>query len=271
MSIDLGAFKDGQRNMWTMGDYPSLAQTIQDAADTLVARAGIGEGTSVLDVATGSGNVAVAAAATGARVTGLDLTPKLLDVARQRATAGGLEIEFVEGDAEDLPFGDDSFDVVTSCFGAMFAPRHEVAAAELARVARPGGTVAVAAWTPEGLNGRMFKVVGSYMPPPPEGFVPPILWGTEDHMRTLFASSDAELSFERASVTVAHDSPESWVQYSGEVLGPAIIARSALEADGRAEQLEAELIGMYQAANEAEDGTLRAKAEYLLTVARLPS
>jgi ubiquinone/menaquinone biosynthesis C-methylase UbiE len=270
MSIDLGAFKDGQRNMWTMGDYPSLAQTIQGAADTLVARAGIGQGTNVLDVATGSGNVAVAAATTGARVTGLDLTPKLLDVARERAAAAGLQIEFVEGDAEELPFEDDRFDVVTSCFGAMFAPRHELAARELARVARPGGTVAVAAWTPEGLNGRMFEVVGSYMPPPPEGFVPPIMWGTEDHMRKLFAASDAELSFERAAVTIVHDSPESWVKYSGEVLGPAIIARSALEADGRADQLEAELIGMYASANEAEDGTLSAKAEYLLTLARLP-
>jgi SAM-dependent methyltransferase len=270
MGTDLTGFKEGQRKMWSIGDYPEIAKHIQGAADALVARAGVQEGERVLDVATGSGNVAVAAALTGARVTGLDLTPGLLEVARGRAQEAGLEIEFLEGDAEELPFADAAFDRATSCFGAMFAPRHAVAAGELARVVRPGGTVGVTAWTPEGLNGQLFKLLGSYMPPPPEGFVPPAMWGTEDHISSLFAPVGAELSFERLTVDVIDESPELWVQRTSEILGPTILARAALEQQGRWGELEAELVGLYAAANEAEDGSLRARAEYLVSVARLP-
>jgi ubiquinone/menaquinone biosynthesis C-methylase UbiE len=270
MSIDLGAFKDGQRKMWTAGDYPELAQGIQSASDRLVERVGTKPGENVLDVATGSGNAAIASALAGAKVTGLDLTPKLLEAARVRAGEAGLEIDFVEGDAEELPFPDASFDRVTSCFGVMFAPRHKRAANELARVARPGGTVGVAAWTPEGLLGQMFRILGSYMPAPPEGFVPPVMWGTEDHVRGLFAESEAELSFERLTVTFEHESPESWVAYNARITGPMVMARAALEPQGRWEEAEAELIGLYQQANEAEDGTLSVQGEYLLSVARLP-
>jgi SAM-dependent methyltransferase len=270
MSIDLGAFKDSQRKMWTAGDYPELAQSIQSVSDKLVERVGTKAGETVLDVATGSGNAAIASALTGAKVTGLDLTPKLLEAARARAGEAGLQIEFVEGDAEELPFADGSFDRVTSCFGAMFAPRHKQAARELARVARPGASIGVTAWTPEGLMGQMFRILGSYMPTPPEGFVPPVMWGTEDHVRGLFAESEAELSFERLTVTFQHDSPETWVEYNAKVTGPTVMARAALEPQGRWEEAEAELIGLYQQANEAEDGTLSVQGEYLLSVARLP-
>ena len=267
----MSAFKDGQRKMWSIGDYPQIATRLVSATEALVEQAGIAAGEQVLDVATGTGNVALAAAKLGAKVTGLDLTPQLLVEARRRAAEEELEVEWLEGDAEALPFEDGSFDRVTSCFGVIFAPRQQLAAAELVRVARPGATIGVTAWTPEGVNGKMFQTVGSYMPPPPAGAIPPVMWGDEDHVRSLFADSDAVLSFERRSVTFTHDSPESWVEYNTHALGPTILAKAALEPQGRWGELEAELIGLYQEANEAEDDTLVFQAEYLLTVARLPS
>ena len=271
MSIDLGAIKDGQRRMWSAGDYPDLARTIAGAAEVLVDRVGVGAGESLLDVATGSGNVAIPAALVGATVTGLDLTPELLEVARRRAAEAGVEIHFIEGDAEELPFSDDSFDRVTSCFGVIFAPRQARTACELARVARPGATVAFTAWTPEGLNGQMFRTIGSYMPPPPPEMDSPLRWGEEEHVRSLFSDSGAELSFERRMVTFTHDSPESWVEYNERVLGPAIMAKSMLEPQGRWEDLKAELTAMYSDSNESDDGTFAASAEYLVTLARMPA
>lgn len=269
--LDVDGFKDGQRMMWSVGDYPQIATTILSAADALVEQCGAQPGERLLDVATGSGNVALAAARLGAEVTGLDLTPQLLVEARRRAEEAGVEVEWLEGDAEALPFEDASFDRVTSCFGVMFAPRHELAARELVRVARPGATVTVTAWTPEGVNGQMVKTVSSYLPTPPPEALPPMLWGDEDHVRSLFADSDAVLSFQRRTVTFTHDSPESWLEYNSRILGPTILAKAALEPQGRWGELEAELIGLYQEANEAEDGTLRVQAEYLLTSARLPA
>jgi SAM-dependent methyltransferase len=271
MSIDVSGIKNGQRMMWTAGDYPDLARTIEGVAELVVERADAAGGETLLDVATGSGNVAIPAALRGAKVTGLDLTPKLLEVARGRAASAGLEVTFVEGDAEELPFEADAFDRVTSCFGVMFAPRHDVAAGELVRVARPGARIVVTAWTPEGLNGRMFQTVGSYMPTPPPELKPPVMWGTEDHVRELFADSGAELAFERHTVTFEHESPETWFDYNERVLGPTIMAKAALEPQGKWEALRAELIGLYTDANEAEDGSMRVRAEYLVSVAQLPA
>jgi SAM-dependent methyltransferase len=270
MSIDVGGIKEGQRKMWTIGDYPDIARTIAGVAETILERAGAGPGVSLLDVATGTGNVAIPAALRGASVTGLDLTPRLLEVARRRAAEAGAEVSFIEGDAEELPFDSDSFDCVTSCFGVMFAPRQELAAGELARVARPGGTLLVTAWTPQGLNGQMFKTVGSYMPAPPPELKPPVMWGDEEHVRTLFAPTGAELVFEHHMVTFEHDSAESWLEYNERVLGPTIMAKAALEPQGKWAALREDLIGLYTDGNEAEDGTFRARAEYLLTVARMP-
>jgi SAM-dependent methyltransferase len=271
MSIDVSGIKRGQRMMWAQGDYPEISRMIAGVAELLVESVGAAPGLELLDVATGSGNVALAAARAGAAVTGLDLTPELLEVARTRAATNGLEIGFVEGDAEELPFDEGSFDRVTSCFGVMFAPMQQRAADELVRVARPGASIAVAAWTPEGLNGKLFKTIGSYMPPPPPELTPPVMWGAEAHVRQLFAASGAQLSFERRTVPLAHDSPESFVEYNERNLGPSIMAKAALEPQGRYDELKAELIGLYSEANEADDGTFRAQAEYLLTLARLPS
>jgi SAM-dependent methyltransferase len=271
MDSDAEAFKEHQRQVWSAGDYPDLAKTIEEVARRLLDRVGAVEGEDLLDIATGTGNLAIPAAELGARVTGLDLTPKLLEVARARASEAGVEVSFIEGDAEALPFADASFDRVTSCFGVIFAPRHDQAAGELVRVARPGGTVAFTAWTPEGMNGEMFRRIGSYMPPPPPEIGSPLQWGKEDHVRSLLADSGAEVSFERHTVTVEHDSPESWVAYNERVLGPTIMIKAALEPQGRWEQLRGELVQLYSERNEAEDGSFRAQAEYLLTVARLPA
>jgi ubiquinone/menaquinone biosynthesis C-methylase UbiE len=210
-------------------------------------------------VATGSGNVALAAAKAGGSVTGLDLTPELLEAARARAAREGLEVRFEE----------DSFDVVTSCFGVMFAPRHEVAAGELVRVTRAGGRVVVSAWTPEGLNGRLFALIGSYMPPPPPELKPPIGWGTEEHVRSLFADA-ADVSFERHMAGFESESTDSWLDYNERMLGPTVLAKAALEPQGRWQPLREELRAMCEAANEADDGTMRIEAEYLVSVITLP-
>jgi SAM-dependent methyltransferase len=267
MDIDLDAIKAAQRNVWTVGDYPDIARRIEEVAEVAVQRSGASAGDSVLDVATGSGNAALAAAARGATVTGLDLTPKLLEVARKRASDSRYEIDFIEGDAENLPFEDASFDRVTSCFGVIFAPGHERTAAELVRVARPGAKVVFTAWTPEGVNGQMLKTVGSYMPPPPPGLASPVMWGAEDHVRALFAGQPVDLSFERLEVIFEDDSIENWIAYNEKVLGPLVVAKSALEPQGRWEELKGDLAGIYRENNRATDGSLRVGAEYLLTVA----
>jgi ubiquinone/menaquinone biosynthesis C-methylase UbiE len=215
-------------------------------------------------VATGTGNAALAAARLGARVTGLDLTAPLLDVARERAAAEGLEIAFAEADAEALPVDDGAFDRVISVFGAIFAADHARAAGELLRACRPGGTIALTAWTPEGLNGRMFEVVARHLPPPPGP--PATLWGTEEHVRGLLAGA-ADARCERRLIDVVSDSPEAWTDYLARVLGPLVLARGALEASGGWDALRSDIVALYAQANEADDGSLRAPAEYLLVVA----
>jgi ubiquinone/menaquinone biosynthesis C-methylase UbiE len=258
-----------QRVVWAAGDYPDIARSIEPVAHEVVAAVGVGAGESLLDVATGSGNAALEAARRRAGVTGLDLTPELLVVAKRRAAAEGLEIAFVEGDAQALPFEDGSFDRVTSVFGAMFAPDQARAAAELLRVCRPGGTVAVAGWTPEGLNGQMFGTLGAHVPPPPEGFQSPMRWGAEDVVRELFADAAALSCERRVAHGAAHaESTEAWVDYLERVLGPTVLAKQALEPEGRWAAARADLLALYERHNVATDGTYLAHPEYLLTVAR---
>jgi SAM-dependent methyltransferase len=271
VGIDVEGIKAGQRAMWASGDYPQIARRISAVGELLVERLGAGEGVEMLDVATGAGNVAIPAARAGARVTGLDLTPELLEVARSRAQDEGLAIDFVEGDAEALPFADDSFDRVSSCFGVIFAPRHEQAAAELLRVTRPGGVIAVSAWTPGGLVGSMFRTSASFMPPPPPGLQPAALWGEEEHVRALLGAPGVELEFERRDVVFENDSVEAMIAEDERMLGPAIMAKAALEPQGRYGELREKQFELYDAANLADGGRFRANAEFLLTIARLPS
>ena len=179
----------------------------------LLARVEISAGQDVLDVATGTGNVAIRAAAAGAQVVGLDLTPELFETARRRAEAHDVTVDWLEGDAEDLPFDDDRFDRVLSTFGVQFAPRHEIVAQELARVCRPGGLIGLVNWTPEGQIGELFKIMGRYMPAPPDYASPPPLWGSEEHVRGLFAGSGVELEFARGLNPWRFDSAEHWVVF----------------------------------------------------------
>jgi ubiquinone/menaquinone biosynthesis C-methylase UbiE len=222
---------DRDRAAWEAGDYPDVARTIEEVSPVTVEAVGAVAGDELLDVATGTGNTALVAARLGARVIGLDIVPQLLEVARERAAAEGLPIDFVEGDAAALPFAASSFDRVTSVFGAMFAAEQPETAAEMLRVCRPGGTIAVAAFTPNGLNGQMFATTARHLPPPP-GFKPPVLWGDEDHVRALFAGA-ADLTFERRTYPIVGDSPAGWVEYLSSVLGPRAGGRRPLAGRAR--------------------------------------
>jgi SAM-dependent methyltransferase len=178
--------KARHRAMWASGDYPSMVETfLLPLGPRLVEACGIGPGQRVLDVAAGTGNASIPAAKRGADVVASDLTPELFEVARRRAEAEGVELTWAEADAEHLPFEDGSFDVVMSAIGAMFAPHHQVAADELVRVTRPGGTIGLLSWTPEGMLGALFRLMGPFAPPPPPGAQPPPLWGGEEHLRGL--------------------------------------------------------------------------------------
>jgi len=226
-------------------------------------------GARLLDVATGSGNVALFAAEAGAKVVGLDLVPELLDVARSRALAEGLDIEWVQGDAEALPFADGSFDAVTSVFGVQFAPRHQVTADELVRVCRPGGTIGVVNWTPEGLIGEMFQIMGRYLPAPPAFVSAPPLWGHEPHVRELFAGHDVTLSFTRASNLFAFESVDAYQTFFEERYGPTIKAQEKLASTGRWGDCRAELRELFERKNTATDGSARIQAEYVaISIAR---
>jgi SAM-dependent methyltransferase len=267
MSAALDEFKQRQRAMWAAGDYPTLSEHIAGVGELLVERAGVTARMRVLDVACGTGNTALPAAQRGAEVTGLDLVPELLEAGRAKAASAGLHIEWVEGDAESLPFDNASFDRVLSTFGHMFAPRHRRTADEMARVCPKGGLVGICCWTPEGVTGDIFRATGAYLPPPPEFASPPLLWGTEDHVREMFGSVAKEFEFERHSATIEWDSVEGWAAYFLDRFGPLVTARQML--GDRFAELRAEIIAAWEACNEAEDGRLVLPQEYLLAVVRL--
>jgi SAM-dependent methyltransferase len=195
--------KARHRKMWASGDYPSMVDTfLLPLGPRLVEACDIGPDTRVLDVAAGTGNASIPAAQRGARVTASDLTPELFEAGRRRAEAEGVELEWVEADAENLPFEDESFDVVMSSIGVMFAPHHQQAADELVRVIRPGGTVGVLSWTPEGFIGQLFATMKPYAPPPPPGASPAPLWGRADHVRGLFGDRVTDLVARQQSLRV---------------------------------------------------------------------
>ena len=240
----LAAMKQGAHAVWAAGDFSVVARLIEDIGESCAEMAGAAPGVEMLDVACGSGNVAIPAAVRGARVTGLDLTPELFAAARERAADAGVEVEWLEGDAEELPFGDASFDSVTSTFGVQFAPRHAVAAAELARVCKPGGRIVLFNWTLEGMIGQVFDLMGSYMPPPPDFASPPALWGDEQHVRALFGDLGVDLTFERRMVTVPFESPEAYLEFFEEWFGPTIMTRRALEPQGKYQELRAQYLDL---------------------------
>lgn len=259
-------FKQRQRAMWAAGDYAALAGYISQVGERVVASAGVDAGMTVLDVASGTGNAALPAARAGAGVTCLDLVPELLEAGRRKCESEGIEIEWVEGDAEELPFEDDSFDRVFSTFGHMFAPRHRRAADEMLRVCRPGGVIGICCWTPEGTVGDVIRASGSYMPPPPDFASPPILWGTEEHVREMFGSATA-FEFERHSATIEWDSPEGFLDFFAERFGPLVTARQVLGE--RFAELRRQILEIFETRNEATDGTLVLPQEYLQSIVRL--
>jgi SAM-dependent methyltransferase len=264
--IDL---KKAHRATWAAGDYAAVAEHIDEAPPRdLLDRIDIRPGEDVLDVATGTGNVALQAAAAGARVVGVDLTPELFVAARRRAAEQGVAVEWVEGDAEDLQFPDASFDHVLSVFGVQFAPRHGVAAAEMARVCRSGGTVGVVNWTPAGLIGELFTIMGGYLPAPPDFASPPPLWGSEAHVRSLFEGTDVELEFAYGSNPWRFASAEDWVAFLETHYGPTLKASERLEGEGRWEECRGEIVAMAERRNAASDGSLLLWAEYLVAIGR---
>ena len=261
---DLAAIKSRQQATWASGDYHMIGTQIQIVSELLIEALDVHSTERVLDVATGSGNAALAAARRGCEVVGVDYVPALLDRARRRADAEGLEVEFVEGDVEALPFADDSFDVVSSVFGAMFAPNQERTASELARVARSGGRIGVVAHTPDGFIGNLFKVIGKHVPPPAE-LRSPIQWGVEDRLRELFGVSIAELRVEKRHYVFRDRSPEQFVAYWRRFYGPTLKAFETVGDGGRA-ALEADMVELIGRFNRADDSTMVVPSEYLEAV-----
>lgn len=230
--------KEITKYIWSLGDYEEVARTTEPVATNLIEAAGVDDGDRVLDIATGNGNVAIAAAQRGARVTGCDLTPAMLDLARARAERDGVEIEFDEADAEALPYGDRAFDHVLSTFGVMFAPDPDLATREMFRVLEPGGTVGVASWTAEGFLGKQTAIILEYAPGGGPGGSDPLLWGTEDFVRERLRPYASDVRTEPGSV---HDTYASWdavVAYYEHNLGPTMAIKQFIEPDRYAEMLD---------------------------------
>jgi ubiquinone/menaquinone biosynthesis C-methylase UbiE len=263
--------KAAHRAMWALGDYHAFATaTVWGLGPVLVGACGIRRGQRVLDVAAGTGNVAIRAAAAGATVTACDLTPENFDAGRRAARAAGVEVEWIEGDAEALPFADGEFDAVTSCFGAMFAPDHQRVADELVRVCRAGGVIGMVNFTPEGRGGDFFGLLAPYAPPPPPGALPPLLWGTEEHVRTLFGAGVESLEMTRREYVESAVSPEAYVDLFRTTFGPMVAIRASLaDRPERAAALDREFLGFMTRANRGVPaGPVQIPYEYLLVLAR---
>ena len=261
--------KDRHRAMWASGDYASMVETfLLPLGPRLVAACGdIGAGVRVLDVAAGTGNASVPAAQRGASVTASDLTPELLEAGRARAQAQGVELEWVAADAEHLPFGEHSFDVVMSSIGVMFAPHHQAAADELVRVTRPGGTIGLLSWTPEGMIGSLFQTIGPFAPPPPPGAQPPPLWGSEEHLRELLGDRVDLRSLERDVLEVtAFRQPHDFADHFRARYGPTIAARANAQRNGREAELDAALDAFTDEWNRGTPDRARFELEYLVAV-----
>jgi len=260
--------KGRHRAMWASGDYADMVETfLAPLGPRLVAAADVAPGMRVLDVAAGTGNASLPAAASGADVIASDLTPELLEAGRRRAEAAGLELEWVEADAEHLPFADASFDVVMSAIGVMFAPHHQQSADELVRVCRPGGKIALLSWTPEGMVGALFRAMKPFMPPPPPGAQPAPLWGSEDHLRGLFGDRVALETVKRGvlEVTAFPRARDSGEHFRGRY-GPTVAARANAVREGREDEFDA---AVDRFCDEWDRGTPDAayfEQEYLITV-----
>ena len=264
-TLHLDGLKAKQQKTWASGDYGAVAALIHPIAEDLVQAADLSAGATVLDVASGTGNAALAAARCGGRVIATDYVADLLDRGRERAAAEHLPIEFAIADAEDLPYADGSFDAVLSVVGAMFAPDQERVAAELTRVVRPGGTIALANWTPAGFIGELFRTVGRRVPPPP-GIRGPVEWGSEPRIRELLGDRVTDLRVVPRTFVFRFASPAEFADYFRANYGPTLKAFEALDADG-GKQLHEDLVDLAARHNVATDGTAKIPSAYVQVLA----
>ena len=263
---EMESLKTRLKSMWMAGDFGQVAKVIEAGATAFIDRLGIKPGDRVLDVACGTGNTAIPAARAGATVIGSDIATNLLEQGRARAASEGLDIQFEEGDAENLPYDDAAFDTVVTMFGAMFAPRPELVARELKRVCRPGGQIAMANWTPEGFIGQMFKTTGKHVPPPPT-MPSPIKWGDEATVRERFGDGISDLKMTRQLCDFKYPfGPAEVVEFFRLYYGPTQRAFEALDADGQA-ALRKDLEQLWSEHNKATDGSTDVQGEYLEVVA----
>ena len=262
--------KERHRAMWASGDYPSMVETfLLPLGPRLVEACGIEPGMRVLDVAAGTGNASIPAAERGAEVVASDLTPELLEAGRARAEGAGIRLDWVTADAEELPFEDESFDVVMSSIGAMFAPHHQVVADELVRVCRPGGTIGLLSWTPEGMLGALFRTMGPYMPPPPPGAQPPPLWGSEEHVQGLFGGRVEWTTLARDLLEItAFERPRDYGEHFKARYGPTIAARANAAKNGRADEFDQALDAFCDEWNLGTPEDARFEKQYLVAVGR---
>jgi SAM-dependent methyltransferase len=260
--------KARHRAMWASGDYKDMVETfLLPLGLRLVEACGIGPGQAVLDVAAGTGNASIPATQAGAKVTASDLTPELLQAGRARAESQGLTLDWVQADAEHLPFEDESFDVVMSSIGAMFAPHHQQVADELVRVCRHGGKVGLLSWTPEGQVGALFRTMGPFAPPPPPGAQPPPLWGSEQHLKNLFGDRVDFGTLERDVLEItAFEHPRDFGEHFKARYGPTIAARANAAKTGREAELDAALDELCDEWNRGTAEQAHFEMEYLLSV-----
>ena len=261
---DLDAIKARQRTTWASGDFGIIGTTLQIVGESLCEAVNVRSGSKVLDVAAGNGNCSLAAARRWCEVTSTDYVPALLDDGRRRAEAERLPITFQEADVEALPFTDGTFDVVLSSFGVMFAPNHEKSASEMLRVCRSNGRIGLANWTPRGFIGRLFAVVGRYVPPP-AGLTPPARWGTEEHLEHLFRASASDIKTTPRDFFFRYRSPQHWVDVFRSWYGPVHKAFAGLPAE-KQPQLEKDLIDLIAEFNTSGDSTMIVPGEYLEVV-----
>ncbi len=264
-STEFEALKTRLKGMWSAGDFSEVAKHIETTAEAFVNRLDIQPGIKVLDVACGSGNLAVIAAQKRAEVTGIDIADNLIEAAKKRAADKGLNIKFEQGDAEAMPYADNSFDLVMTMFGAMFAPRPDVTAGELIRVCKPGGTIAMANWTPTGFAGQMFKLSTKYIPPP--DMLPPVLWGVEENVKERFGDRVANLTMTpRLADMVFEYGPPEVVEHFRTYFGPTVMAFKAIDPSHH-EELRQDMEDLWTANNTKTDGTTHVKGEYLEVIA----
>lgn len=264
---DFEALKTRMKATWMAGDFGQVAKYAELEAVKFISRQNVKPGMRVLDVACGTGNLAIPAAKAGAIVTGIDIASNLVEQARERAKSEGVKIQFDEGDAEELPYSDASFDVVVSMFGAMFAPRPDRVAAELMRVCRPSGQVALANWTPDGFIGQMFRTTSKHLPPPHDAPAPPVLWGDEATVRERFRDGVSKLVLTPVMAQLQYPfSVPGTVEFFRTYYGPTQKAFAALPEDKQS-ALRRDLENLFGEYNGATDGSTSVEAEYLEVVA----